>query len=292
MIRLISWNLNGRRTCLHEQIDALKQRAPDFIALQEVLMTNVADLKLGLSQIGLKYSLDSFSLAPSRKPLYGPRKYGLILASRWPLISLDPREFQVPWRERVLSGRIGSPFGKIEIHTTGIPPGSTNGWLKVEMFEGIYERLAKTSRFPRILCGDFNTPQAEKSNRQIITWGQDIFSESDVEIWKYWTDRQGIRGKGERWDKAERAILSGLANFDLSDVFRSLNGYQTVESSWHLKRRGKIFKRRYDHIFASRSLNAVKCQYLHSLRKAGLSDHSPIEGEFDPPISGMSKSPS
>ena len=30
---------------------------------------------------------------------------------------------------------------------------------KQEMFEGIFKRLACTSKIPRILCGDFNTPQ-------------------------------------------------------------------------------------------------------------------------------------
>ena len=39
---------------------------------------------------------------------------------------------------------------------------------------------------------------------------------------------------------------------------------------------------RYDHIFASQSLGVAKCGYLHSLREAGLSDHSPIEATFRP----------
>jgi endonuclease/exonuclease/phosphatase family metal-dependent hydrolase len=47
------------------------------------------------------------------------------------------------------------------------------------MFEGIYRRLACSSDRPRILCGDFNTPQKEMADGEVVTWGQDT-----EEIWE------------------------------------------------------------------------------------------------------------
>jgi exonuclease III len=45
-------------------------------------------------------------------------------------------------------------------------------------------------------------------------------------------------------------------------------------------RKAKTVARRFDHVLASVSLNAVSCQYLIELREQGLSDHSPIEVGF------------
>jgi endonuclease/exonuclease/phosphatase family metal-dependent hydrolase len=60
----------------------------------------------------------------------------------------------------VLSALIASLWGAIEVHTTHLPNGANHGWIKVETFEGIYQRLARPGDHPRILCGDLNTPQA------------------------------------------------------------------------------------------------------------------------------------
>jgi len=56
--------------------------------------------------------------------------------------------------------------------------------------------------------------------------------------------------------------------------------HSAVQLDW--KGKGHRIGRRFDHVFASRDLNAVRCQYLHSLREAGLSDHSAIEVDFEP----------
>ena len=86
---------------------------------------------------------------------------------------------------------------------------------------------------------------------------------------------------GEYWDRGERRVLVGLAEYDLVDVYRMLHGYQATESSWLLRRAGTAIGRRFDHVFASRSLAPTSCRYLHSLRESGLSDHSPIETTFE-----------
>ena len=39
--------------------------------------------------------------------------------------------------------------------------------------------------------------------------------------------------------------------------------------------------RRFDHIFCSRDIRVSRCEYLHGVREAGLSDHSALEIDFE-----------
>ena len=73
-------------------------------------------------------------------------------------------------------------------------------------------------------------------------------------------------------------MLTGLAEHDLHDVFRVVHGY--ARSAFSIVMRGT--PRRYDHVFASRSLNPTTAEYLHGLREAKLSDHAPLVVDFDP----------
>jgi exonuclease III len=78
-------------------------------------------------------------------------------------------------------------------------------------------------------------------------------------------------------------VLKGLAEYDLPDVFRGLNGYDVEAFSWIMNRKGKVVAaRRFDHIFASDDLNPVECQYLDHLVEQDLSDHAAIEATFMP----------
>jgi hypothetical protein len=58
----------------------------------------------------------------------------------------------------------------------------------------------------RILCGDFNTPQRESADGEVETWA------GHHPQWR------------QRWDAAERQVLTGLAAYDLPDVFHQVNG--------------------------------------------------------------------
>ena len=282
-MRLISWNANGRVAATRDQVEALRERQPDTVALQEVRRTALDCLKTELSKIGLLHSVDSSSLAANSAVLVGPRQYGELIACRWPLSALPPTDFRIPWPERVLSAHLDSPSGRIEIHTTYIPVGESNGWTNTETFEGIFERLACASIHPRILCGDFNSPQKELSDGTIVTWGQEILGSGEIVMDGTWRDRTGREDTLLRLDIGERNVLEALARFDLPDVFRSLHGYQVQEFSWYWKSGERRIGRRFDHIFASPQLNAVRCQYIHSFREMGLSDHSPIEADFELP---------
>lgn len=104
----------------------------------------------------------------------------------------------------------------------------------------------------------------------MVTWGQRIKKDGSIKVEK----------GHNRWDSGERNVLVGLAEYDLVDVFRLLNGYELDEKSWFMMRKGVEFSRRFDHVFSSRSLKWVDCGYLHEMRKRGLSDHSPIVGDF------------
>lgn len=91
-----------------------------------------------------------------------------------------------------------------------------------------------------------------------------------------------MRGElGAAWDSAERQVVGGLAEWDLTDVYRHLYGYSRDEASWVLQRGGTAVGRRFDHVFASAALRQIRCEYIHQIRKRGLSDHSTIEVEFD-----------
>jgi exonuclease III len=163
----------------------------------------------------------------------------------------------------------------ISVHNTHIPPGASNAWIKIQTLNGLFKGLSVRSDIPRILCGDFNTPQAETPDGRVVTWAQRLTGSGD------WRVARSIRGgPGSVWDEGERRILTGLAVFDLVDVYRSLHGYTRAEASWLMRRGEASVGRRFDHVFASRDLRPNACQYLHTLRERGLSDHSPIEADF------------
>jgi len=194
----------------------------------------------------------------------------------WPrdLISIVQEMFRP---ERFLAVKVDSPWGHIEALSAHIRPASSHrpatnpsGWIKVYMIEALYQRLAHKSPSARIFCGDFNTPKEEMAEGQCRTWAT-LTKNGSFTL---------QRGSDSRlWDEAERRLISGLANFDLSDTYRSVNGWKNVtDFSYYARGNG----RRYDHIFASQSLCVAKCGYLHSLREAKLSDHSPIEATFKP----------
>ena len=116
-----------------------------------------------------------------------------------------------------------------------------------------------------MLCGDLNTPRFESTDGEVETFA------SNHPLWE------------ERWDAAERSLVEGLAEWDLHDSFRALNGYDRRDVSWVMNTRSRRKAgHRLDHVLASRSLNPVWCDYEHGWREAGLSDHSAIMAVFEP----------
>ena len=118
-MRLISWNVAGRLRRIDAQVAALAGWSPDLIALQEVTTATLDGFRRALPDIGLTYIAHSLELTR----LQG-RRYGQVVASRWPLLPLQGKSFEFPFPERVLSVQVEAPRGPIEIHTAHVVPGS------------------------------------------------------------------------------------------------------------------------------------------------------------------------
>jgi exonuclease III len=255
-LKLLSWNVAGRTKLLDRQIAAVERREADVVALQEIRASTVGPWAEALAASGLSFALDSSAFAGSRR-LFN------LLVSRWELTELHA--IGAPQPERVVSAVADSPHGPLEIHNAHIPPAPSNGLIKAETCEALYFRLARISDRPRILCGDLNTPRFESTEGEVETFASNH------------------PGQEARWDFAERSILTGLARWGMTDVFRELNGYDRRDVSWvmHTRARRKA-AHRLDHVIASPELNPIACDYVHEWREAGLSDHSAIEAHFEP----------
>jgi exonuclease III len=264
-MRLITWNVNGRYgASLPRQIAAVTDRGPDVVALQEVRLESVAAWRRGLAAAGLAHVRDSSAQLSTRAPVGKEyrRRYFNLIAARWPVRQLPG--LAVAYPERYLAVRVGRPREAFEVHTAHLPPGSTRGLIKIEMFEALYARLARTGGNQRILCGDFNAFRLERPDGSVEFFG----------------DRYSRRVR-ERWNAGERSVILGLAGHDLADVFRRLHGYVVDEASYVVGNARDGGRRRYDHIFASASLHGSACRYHHEWRELQrVSDHSALEADF------------
>jgi exonuclease III len=232
-----------------------RQRA-DLVCLQEIRPTTRDRWAEALGDVGLTHAADSGEFRNAR------RLFNLTV-SRWPLRHLPA--VGAPQPERVLSTLVETPAGALELHNVHVPPAQSRGMTKVETCEALYVALARPSDRHRVLCGDFNIPKFETTQGEVIT-----FAENHPE-------------QLARWDAAERSIVTGLAEWDLVDAFRALNGYERQDVSWvfHTRARRKA-GHRLDHVLASASLATAYCDYQHGWREIGLSDHSAIEAHFAP----------
>ena len=268
----LTWNTAKRIKYSEEQVNFINSFKPDVIALQEVLINSDKKLKELLST-NYKNIISSFDLAPDLKILTKKRIFGQIIASNFKLEPNDPKDFNIPWQERVLSVKLFIDNSEIYFHTTHIPPGSGNGWIKIETLEGIYERLKENKDNLNILCGDFNTPKEEDFKNGMVSFAQRINTKGEAKI------RSSFRGgDGARWDRGERNIIVGMKKHGIEDSFRTLYSYNTQEYSWRFRRKDKVLKRRFDHFFASNKLKVISAKYLHNQKR--ISDHSPLFVEY------------
>ena len=187
------------------QAEAVSRHEPDIVCLQEVTEERRSHWSHHLREDGLEHFTDSSYLLSGR-----PKQ--TFVASRWPLVTLPT--IPAPQPERVLSVVIDSPWGQIEVHNAHVPNGSEYGLVKVATFEAIHERLARPCERHRILCGDFNAPRSEGPNGEVETFAVDHPRHA------------------ERWDAAERSVITGLAEWDLADLYRALHGYGARETTW------------------------------------------------------------
>lgn len=255
-MKLLTWNVAGRAAKLERQADAVERAEADIVCLQEIRATTLPLWRDRLHAAGLPHVHDSSAWLDNRR-------YFVVTASRWPGRELPP--IGAPYPERVLSLMLDAPFGELELHNTHVPPAPSNGIRKIETLEALHLALARPVEHHRILAGDLNVPALETTEGDIVT-----FADRHPE-------------QLERWDAAERAPFTKLAEFDLRDCFRQLHGFERRDVSWVLNTRNRRKAGlRLDHVLASQTLNVVHCDYHHEWREAGLSDHSAMEVVFEP----------
>ena len=136
-LSFLSWNIAKRIKYLDEQIKLIKKTDCDVIALQEITKSSDIKFKKSLNNI-YENIISSFDLAKDTTFLKGKRMFGQLIASKFPISAIDPKKINVPWQERVLSVKFEN---NIYLHTTHIPPGLSNGWIKVKMINGIVKYL-------------------------------------------------------------------------------------------------------------------------------------------------------
>ena len=221
-----------------------------MVALQEVTPRTAPLWRAALA--GYSCELSGGGGAGGRRPLH------VLLAAREPLLRLPAPD--VPWRERVLCCRLGDTQ-IVNLHS---PISPAPELAKVRTHEAVAEYLAAVEG-RCILCGDLNTPRRELPDGDVLTFAHDSRGRLREE-------------RGERWDRAERALVHGLRQRGWVDAFRALHGYGERSASWTYPRdRGGY---RLDHVLA-RGWRPVAAAYAHEWRRAGLSDHSALIVEFE-----------
>ena len=129
-LRSVSWNMGGRVKKDAEQAEAVGDRQPDFVALQEVRLSALKQFGELLPSLSLPHVAGSLYLADDED-----RTYGELIGSRWAVERIPGTDARTPYPERVLSVSIDSRWGKIEIHAARVVPGRSCGWQRIGMFE-------------------------------------------------------------------------------------------------------------------------------------------------------------
>jgi exodeoxyribonuclease III len=247
-MRLVTWNVAGRVRVLPEQVAAIEAVGADVVALQEVTARTEPLWRAALADTGFSVLTARAGLPPGKSR----RRLFVLTAARDALEPL-PAPPDVPWPERVLRCRVG---GWVDVTNLHSPIAPAPELAKIRTHEAVAAHLAGASG-PQVLCGDLNTPRREYPDGRLLTFAHD-------------TNGRLREERGERWDRAERALVRDLG---WTDAYRVLHGYDERSASWTFKDdRGGW---RLDHVLVS-GLEVVACAYAHDWRRAGLSDHSAL----------------
>jgi len=262
----MTWKVCGQLAALaRRQIDAVLERAPDVIALQEVSAGNLDDWRESLEGAG--YSIAStIDLTAAPYPLAVPpirRRYFNLTAARGSITTLDGLEFADPEQaavalpEKYLAASVVVDGVPVEVHNADVPPSETLGLIKVHALQAILRRVDASSDRALVLCGDFMTPRSE-TDAGVKTWATEHSTFTD------------------QWEAAERSILEHPV---LRDVYRETREPGT---RFAVSKYTRGTPHRYDHVFASPQLRTVSCTYLEQWMTGKLSTHAPVEAELVP----------
>lgn len=254
-MRVVTWNVAGRVGRQAEQVAAIAASEADVVALQEVTVRTLPLWRDALE--GLGYAC---ATPPADLPSPAARRLSVLTAARGELVRL-PGPDALPWPERVLCCALGD----LELVNVHSPIAPAPGLAKVRTHEAVAAYLATAPARPRILCGDLNTPRRELPDGDVLTFAHDTNGRLRPE-------------RGERWDRAERALVHGLRQRGWVDAFRALHGYEGRHASWTFKDdRGGW---RLDHVLVC-GLRPVASAYAHEWRRLGLSDHSALVADLE-----------
>jgi endonuclease/exonuclease/phosphatase family metal-dependent hydrolase len=260
---VLTWNVAGRVRAVPDQLAALAERPVELLALQEIRLSSLEAWRAGLrEQLGYAHVITSLDGHDPLARLAPDRRLGVLIASPAPLERVAAPD--VPWPERVLCARATLDGAPVELTNLHAPLSSKPDDVKVRTLEAVHAALAVPSATPRIIAGDLNTPQYESREGEVRTFAR--------------TRTGRLRpAYGERHDRAELALITGLAEHGYVDAFRALHGYARRDRSW-LYPNG-LMGFRLDHIMV-RGLRAESCEYVHAWRERRLSDHSAMWAEL------------
>jgi exodeoxyribonuclease III len=251
-MRVVTWNVAGRVARQPEQAAAIAAVGADVVALQEVTARTLPLWRAALAGAGFAGCETALEPPPGTRR---GRLLGVLTAAHSGLERLAGPE-GVPWPERVLCCMVGG----VEVINLHSPISPAPGLAKVLTHEAVAAYLAGTEGRARILCGDLNTPRRELPDGDVLTFAHDSAGRLRPE-------------RGERWDRAERALVHGLRERGWVDAFRALHGYSERHASWTFARdRGGW---RLDHVLVE-GLRPRASAYAHEWRRDGLSDHSAL----------------
>jgi exodeoxyribonuclease III len=222
------------------------------VALQEVTARTLPLWRAALTEMGFSGSetaLEAAHQAERRRPL------GVLTAARAPIRRL-PSPPDLPWPERLLCCLVDD----VEVLNLHSPIAPAPDLAKIRTHEAVAAYLSDRPGARRVLCGDLNTPRRELPDGDVLTFAYDSAGRLRPE-------------RGERWDKAERALVHGLRENGWVDAFRSVHGYGDRHASWTFP--GDRGGWRLDHVLAL-NLQPVAAAYAHEWRRDGLSDHSAL----------------
>lgn len=249
MTRVLTWNLAGRVGEARErQAAGVLAAEADVVCLQEVTPTTSAGWQADLGAAGYEVAVAEWPVKP-----VGSRRLAVLIAARAGIAASGSLP-TIPWPERHLA--VVTRDG-LQVHTLHAPLSTKPGRVKVATLEALYAAVCRDDDAPRVVTGDFNTPQYESREGEVQTFAR--------------TRSGRIReAYGEDHDRAELRLISDLPARGWRDAFRHLHGYERRDRSW--KGFGPGY--RLDHIVVSPNLDVLACDYFHAWREAGLSDHS------------------
>ena len=295
-MRVISWNVQGAfppygsKKRIRNQIEFIESVAdlPDLLMLNEVTTAQRELWRESLRELGYDeivdtldwaHKLGEFSVPPHQdfnhsngnltavheeSRLQNLRRVNPSIEEE-PWGNADLKDWSTNFPEKILNAEADLGKSTIESWNIRTVPGSMYGEEKLKILENTYNRIRKGGRDEerkQILAGDLNAPDEELPDGTVIPWRY----EKEGEL-------------RDRWVDAELSILTGLEEFDMVDVFRHIHGYSDVEVNEVSFRTSGDAGKRFDHLFASLSLNPQDCRYLHEGFEC--SDHSPLLAEFD-----------